>query len=82
MATIDPPTPRSTTRGRPRVTTGALECSRCHRMANKLRVYWPGDQLCHSCFYTAMRIHGICPTADTTASYLADATAPTPTQSA
>lgn len=30
-------------------------------MANKLRVYWPGDQLCHSCFYTAMRTHGICP---------------------
>lgn len=30
-------------------------------MANKLRVYWPGDQLCHSCFYTAMRTHGVCP---------------------
>lgn len=60
MATINP-RPRSTTRGRPRVTTGAFECSRCHRLANKLRVYWPGDQLCHSCFYTAMRIHGICP---------------------
>ncbi|OIN80733.1 hypothetical protein [Mycobacterium malmoense] len=30
-------------------------------MANKLRVYWPGDQLCHSRFYTAMRTHGICP---------------------
>jgi hypothetical protein len=40
MATINP-TPRSTTRGRPRVTTGALECSRCHRMANKLRVGLP-----------------------------------------
>lgn len=60
MATIEP-TPRSTTRGRPRVTAGVFECSRCHRMANKLRVYWPGDQLCHSCFYTAMRTHGICP---------------------
>lgn len=60
MATIGP-TPRSTTRGRPRVTTGALECSRCHRMANKLRVCWPGHQLCHSFFYTAMRTHGICP---------------------
>jgi hypothetical protein len=60
MATINP-TPRSTTRGRPRVTTGAFECSRCKRMANKLRAYWPGDQLCHSCFYTAMRTHGICP---------------------
>jgi len=30
-------------------------------MANKLRVEWPGDHLCHSCFYIAMRIHGICP---------------------
>lgn len=60
MATINP-TPRSTTRGRPRVTTGTLECTRCHRMANTLRVYWPQDQLCHSCFYTAMRTHGICP---------------------
>ncbi len=60
MATINP-TPRSTTRGRPRVTSGALECSRCHRMANTLRVNWPQDQLCHSCFYTAMRTHGVCP---------------------
>lgn len=30
-------------------------------MANQLRVYWPGDQLCNSCFYTAMRTHGSCP---------------------
>ena len=30
-------------------------------MANTLRVHWPGDQLCNSCFYTAMRTHGICP---------------------
>jgi hypothetical protein len=30
-------------------------------MANRLRVYWPGDQLCNSCFYTAMRTHGVCP---------------------
>jgi hypothetical protein len=30
-------------------------------MANRLRVYWPGDQLCNSCFYTAMRNHGVCP---------------------
>jgi hypothetical protein len=60
MAPIEP-TPRSTTRGRPQVTSGAFECSRCHRMANQLRVYWPGDQLCNSCFYSAMRTHGICP---------------------
>jgi hypothetical protein len=30
-------------------------------MASQLRIYWPGDQLCNSCFYTAMRTHGICP---------------------
>lgn len=30
-------------------------------MANQLRVNWPADQLCHSCFYTAMRTHGVCP---------------------
>jgi DNA-directed RNA polymerase specialized sigma24 family protein len=60
MAPISPK-PRSTRRGRPPVTTGHYECSRCQRKANKLRVEWPGDQLCHSCFYTAMRTHGICP---------------------
>lgn len=60
MAPINPK-PRSTRRGRPPVTTGHQECSRCERTANTLRVYWPGDQLCHSCFYTAMRTHGICP---------------------
>lgn len=31
-------------------------------MANQLRVNWPADRLCNSCFYTAMRTHGICPT--------------------
>lgn len=30
-------------------------------MDNTLRAYWPQDQLCHSCFYTAMRTRGICP---------------------
>jgi rRNA maturation endonuclease Nob1 len=30
-------------------------------MVNTLRVRWPNDQLCHSCFYTAMRTQGICP---------------------
>jgi hypothetical protein len=30
-------------------------------MANRLRVYWLGDQLCNSCFYTAMRTYGIYP---------------------
>lgn len=30
-------------------------------MANQLRVNWPAEQLCHSCFYAAMRTYGICP---------------------
>jgi hypothetical protein len=30
-------------------------------MVNTLRVRWRSDRLCHSCFYTAMRTHGICP---------------------
>jgi hypothetical protein len=30
-------------------------------MVNTLRVRWPNGRLCHSCFYTAMRTHGICP---------------------
>jgi hypothetical protein len=55
------PNRRSTTQGRPRITNGAFRCTRCKRMANQLRVYWPGDQLCNSCFYTAMRTPGICP---------------------
>ena len=55
------PNRRSTTQGRPRITNGAFRCTRCKRMANQLRVYWPGDQLCNSCFYTAMRTRGICP---------------------
>jgi hypothetical protein len=53
------PTRRSTTRGRPRVTTGDWPCSRCERMVNTLRAFWPGEGLCHSCFYSAMRNHGI-----------------------
>ncbi|SKV34101.1 site-specific recombinase XerD [Mycobacteroides abscessus subsp. massiliense] len=52
---------RSRVRGRPRVTDGCARCTRCGRSANKLRVYWPGDGLCNSCFYTAMRTYGICP---------------------
>jgi hypothetical protein len=55
------PDRRSTTQGRCRITNGAFRCTRCERMANQLRVYWPGDQLCNSCFYTAMRTRGICP---------------------
>ncbi|MCW2649287.1 MAG: hypothetical protein JWR32_263 [Mycobacterium sp.] len=45
--------------------TGCAVAARCRhgrtRMANRLRIYWPGDHLCNSCFYTAMRTHGICP---------------------
>ena len=55
------PNRRSTKRGRPLVTDGAFRCSRCQRMANQRRASWPGEQLCYSCFYTAMRTRGICP---------------------
>jgi hypothetical protein len=55
------PQPPPGPRGRPSVIDGALRCNRCGRMANQMRVYWPGEQLCHSCFYVAMRTHGICP---------------------
>ena len=55
------PNRRSTKRGRPRVTDGQFRCSRCERMANQRRASWPGEDLCYSCFYTAMRIRGVCP---------------------
>ena len=52
---------RSTKRGRPRVTGGQFRCSRCERMANQRRASWPGEDLCYSCFYAAMRTRGVCP---------------------
>ena len=55
------PNRRSTKRGRPLVTDGAFRCSRCQRMANQRRASWPGEQLCYSCFYAAMKTRGICP---------------------
>jgi hypothetical protein len=58
--TISPSRP-STKRGRPLVTDGHFRCSRCQRMANQRRASWPGEDLCYSCFYTAMRSRGICP---------------------
>jgi hypothetical protein len=59
--TISPNRP-SVKRGRPLVTDGDYRCSRCQRMANQRRASWPGEDLCFSCFYTAMRTRGICPT--------------------
>jgi hypothetical protein len=55
------PNRRRTKRGRPLVTDGHFRCSRCQRMSNQRRASWPGEQLCYSCFYTAMRTRGICP---------------------
>ena len=55
------PNRRSTKRGRPRVTGEQFRCSRCERMANQRRASWPGEDLCYSCFYAAMRTRGICP---------------------
>jgi hypothetical protein len=56
------PNHRSRTRGRPHVDNGSLRCTRCGRMSTQNRTpSWPGEQLCNSCFYTAMRTYGICP---------------------
>ena len=55
------PNRRSTKRGRPLATDGQFRCSRCRRMANQRRASWPGEDLCYSCFYTAMRTRGVCP---------------------
>ena len=55
------PNRHSTKRGRPRVTDGQFRCSRCERMANQRRASWPGEDLCYSCFYAAMRTRGVCP---------------------
>src|SRR5271155_3570281 len=55
------PNRRSTKRGRPRVIGEQFRCSRCERMANQRRASWPGEDLCYSCFYAAMRTRGICP---------------------
>jgi hypothetical protein len=58
--TINPNRP-SRKRGRPLVTNGQVRCSRCQRMTNQHRASWPGEDLCYSCFYAAMRTRGICP---------------------
>lgn len=55
------PNRRSTKRGRPRVTGRQFRCSRCERIANQRRASWPGEDLCYSCFYAAMRTRGVCP---------------------
>ena len=55
------PNRRSTKRGRPPVYDGVFRCSRCQRMANQRRASWPGEQLCYSCFYSAMHTRGVCP---------------------
>lgn len=56
------PNPRPAPRGRPPITNGHLKCTRCGRMSNRHRTpSWPRERLCNSCFYTAMRTHGICP---------------------
>lgn len=51
----------SRTRGRP-LAEGPLLCTRCGRMSTQNRTpSWPHEQLCNSCFYSAMRTRGICP---------------------
>lgn len=57
----DPRPPRTTRRGRPQRTSGDYICGRCQRPMGKPRVRWVGEALCNSCYYTAMRTHGQCP---------------------
>lgn len=60
----DPPAtlkPRNTVQGRPR-TSGFMVCARCGRSAGKHRVTWPDGRVCGTCYCTAMRTRGICPT--------------------
>ena len=58
-AMTNSPNRPSTKRGRPLVTDGRYRCSRCQRIANQRRAAWPGEDLCYSCVYTAMRTRGV-----------------------
>src|SRR6478752_1941999 len=57
----EPVAERQRLRGRPKRTTGDYVCGRCGRVMGKPRVRWPGESLCNSCFYVAMRTFGQCP---------------------
>ena len=58
-AMTNSPNRPSTKRGRPLVTDGRYRCHRCQRIANQRRAAWPGEDLCYSCVYTAMRTRGV-----------------------
>ena len=60
----EPPVPDRPGRGRPKRTSGNAYCDRCGRVVGKHRVHWPGERLCNSCFYIAMRTYGRCPICD------------------
>lgn len=53
--------PRSTTRGRPRLRAGAHTCARCGRSTTRLQASWPEGQICFTCWFDAIHTRGICP---------------------
>lgn len=52
--------PRSTTRGRPRLTSGSHTCTRCGR-DTRVQATWPEGQICFTCWYDAIHTRGTCP---------------------
>lgn len=54
--------PRSTRRGRPRVTqTTGHQCARCGRTIPRVAATWPEGRLCNICYYDATHTRGTCP---------------------
>jgi hypothetical protein len=53
--------PRSTTRGRPRLTSGHYTCARCGRSTTRLQARWPEGPVCFTCWFDAIHTHGTCP---------------------
>ncbi|WP_410792066.1 hypothetical protein [Kribbella sp. C-35] len=54
-------TPRSTSRGRPRLTSGSCTCARCGRETTRLQARWPEGQICFTCRFDAIHNRGNCP---------------------
>jgi len=53
--------PRSTRRGRPRLTSGAHTCARCGRDTTRIQTTWPEGQICFTCWFDAIHPRGTCP---------------------
>jgi hypothetical protein len=48
--------PRSTTRGRPRLTSGSHTCARCGRKTTRRQATWPEGQICFTCWFDAIHV--------------------------